>query len=194
MIDALIVVDVQNDFISGSLAVPDGAKVAELIATYIAGIGGDIDAYDYVVATQDWHVDPGDHWSETPDFVDTWPVHCKADTFGALIHEALRFEDFDENFLKGKHTAAYSGFEGIGFDSDLLLAEWLRDRGVVSVDVCGIATDYCVKATALDAVKHGFHTTLLTPLCAAVSPEGGADAIDEMVFAGVVVDDWAWDR
>lgn len=183
---ALIVVDVQNDFVSGSLAVEDGRRVAEQIAHYIQRAD-----YDVVIATMDWHVDPGDHWSKEPDFVNSWPLHCQAYSWGAEWHPALEASMFDEVFLKGAYSAAYSGFEGFAAGEDGPIPEpllgYLVENGVTDVDVCGIATDYCIKATVLDARRHGFNTMILLPLCAAVTPEGGAKAVAEMVAAGAVV-------
>lgn len=185
---ALIIVDVQNDFVSGSLAVSGGDRVAHAIAKYIQdGQGGWEN--DYIITTQDWHDDPGSHWSDTPNFVDTWPVHCKAGAWGAELHDALDDIDVHKRFYKGWDSAAYSGFEGdtaVAYGR-LGLGEWLRERGVDSVDICGIATDYCVKATVLDAVKLGFNATVLRDLTAAVSPEGEEAAINEMIIAGAVV-------
>lgn len=182
---ALIIVDVQNDFISGSLAVPDGERVAHGIVDYLKGGSGGWE-HDYIVTTQDWHDDPGDHFSETPDYIDTWPVHCKAGTWGGMLHDAILSIQADAHFLKGLYSAAYSGFEGTG-PFGVTLYQWLGVKGVDMVDICGIATDYCVKATALDAVKSGFHTTLLTDLIAAVSPDTGEAAIREMASKGVTI-------
>lgn len=128
--------------------------------------------YDLVVATRDHHIDPGSHFSTQPDYVDSWPVHCVAGTPGAELHPDLTFTAWDGVFLKGQHTAAYSGFEGAEADSGVPLAAFLRDRGVTAVDVCGIATDHCVDATARDAVREGFDVTVLEGLTAAVQPEG----------------------
>ena len=184
MTDALIVVDVQNDFITGSLAVEGGNEVARAISSFI---DDEAHPYDFTVATQDWHIRPGEHFSDTPDYIDSWPPHCVAWSYGAMIHGALRIDQFDENFLKGRYFAAYSGFEGSGLDSGDMLATWLIDKGVRAVDVVGIATDYCVKATALDAVKMGFKTRVLADLCAPVTAEGGAAALEEMAAAGVEI-------
>lgn len=190
MARALIVVDVQNDFCEGgSLPVSGGAAVA-------AAIGGllhkwshralDAPPYDVVVATKDHHRDPGAHWSPEPDFVDSWPVHCRVGTDGEAFHPNLDPQPFDAIFLKGDHAAAYSGFEGATTDG-AGLAEWLRGHGVTEVHVCGIATDYCVRATALDAVREGFATTLLADLCAGVAPDTTEAALVEMGAAGVAV-------
>ncbi len=181
MKQALIVVDVQNDFCEGgSLAVTGGAKVA----TDVAKLLRQQTSYDVVVATKDHHIDPGDHWSKEPDFVDTWPVHCKVGTDGEAFHPNLDPQPFDAVFLKGEHEAAYSGFEG-STSEGTALADWLREKGVEHVDVCGIATDYCVRATVLDAVSNGFGVRLLTDLCAGVAPDSSEKALSEMREAGV---------
>jgi nicotinamidase/pyrazinamidase len=181
MARALIVVDVQNDFCEGgSMGVTGGARVAADIGSLLAA---EDTGYDHVVATRDHHVDPGDHWSDDPDFRDSWPVHCEVGTEGEAFHPALQPRRFDAVFLKGEHAAAYSGFEGAADGHGL--ADWLREHGVTEVDVCGIATDYCVRATALDAVREGFTTRVLLDLCAAVTAETGESAVREMVAAGV---------
>ena len=181
MARALIVVDVQNDFCEGgSLAVAGGADVAQRIAELIGADHG----YDQVVATRDHHVDPGDHFADQPDFVDSWPAHCVAHTEGAQHHPSLDRAAFAAIFDKGEYAAAYSGFEGTSADGEPL-ADWLRHRGVDRVDVCGIATDYCVKATALDAARNGFGTTVLLDLTAAVDPANTDAVIGELTEAGV---------
>jgi nicotinamidase/pyrazinamidase len=139
-----------------------------------------------VVATKDHHVDPGGHWAADPDYVDSWPVHCKVGTDGEAFHPNLDPQPFDAVFLKGEHQAAYSGFEGRTSDG-VDLTTWLRSHEVDSVDVCGIATDHCVRATALDAQSNGFATRVLTDLCAGVAPETTEAAITEMSDAGVTV-------
>jgi nicotinamidase/pyrazinamidase len=185
---ALIVVDVQNDFCEGgSLPVQGGADVAHSIGVMLHHWSlqdPKAPPYDVAVATRDHHIDPGDHFSDDPDFVRSWPAHCVVGTDGEAFHPNLDPQPFDAVFLKGEHQAAYSGFEGKEPDgSDL--ATWLRGREVTHVDVCGIATDYCVRATALDAVRNGFDTTLLTSMCAGVAPATSAEAVDEMRAAGV---------
>jgi nicotinamidase/pyrazinamidase len=185
---ALIVVDVQNDFCEGgSLPVDGGARVAADINALLrswAAQGPDAPAYDHVVATKDHHVDPGDHWSSDPDFATSWPVHCRVGTDGEAFHPNLDPLPFHAIFLKGEHAAAYSGFEGRTVDGTGL-TDWLRSHEVTAVDVCGIATDYCVRATALDALADGFETRLLPGLCAGVDPETAAAAVTEMESAGV---------
>ena len=180
---ALIVVDVQNDFCEGgSLAVTGGADVAQRVAELITDGHG----YDHVVATRDHHIDPGDHFSEHPDYVNAWPVHCVAGTAGAELHPNLAGIQFDAVFDKGEYAAAYSGFEG-KCDGEPL-ANWLHHRDVAEVDVCGIATDYCVRATAMDAARGGFTTTLLLDLTAAVAPANVEDVVLELAGVGVAID------
>jgi nicotinamidase/pyrazinamidase len=179
---ALLVVDVQNDFCEGgSLAVGGGAAVAAAISAHLRAGG-----YDHVVATRDHHVDPGEHFSDAPDYVDTWPAHCRARTPGASFHPDLDVAAIEAVFDKGDYAAAYSGFEGAE-PGGTALREWLTTRGVTAVDVAGIATDHCVRATALDASRAGFTTTVLLDLCAGVAPETTERAIAEMRAAGVVV-------
>ena len=179
MTRALIVVDVQNDFCEGgSLAVAGGAAVAAAITGHMAGGG-----YDHVVATRDHHIDPGAHFSESPDFVDSWPRHCVVGTDGVELHPALDRAPIEAVFDKGEHAAAYSGFEGAA--DGVALAEWLRQHDVDAVDVVGIATDHCVRATALDAVGEGFATRVLLPLTAGVSEATTEAALDQLRTAGV---------
>jgi len=185
---ALIVVDVQNDFCEGgSLPVTGGAQVAHDIGVLLhhwTRQDPEAPDYDVVVATKDHHVDPGAHWAREPDFVDSWPVHCRVGSDGEAFHPNLDPQPFDAIFLKGDHAAAYSGFEG-SEAGGAALADWLRRHEVTDVDVCGLATDYCVRATALDAVTEGFGVRLLTDLCAGVAPETTSKALDQMQTAGV---------
>jgi nicotinamidase/pyrazinamidase len=181
---ALIVVDVQNDFCEGgSLAVTGGAAVAAAIS---ARLRADGDRGDHVVATRDHHVDPGAHFSEHPDFVHTWPPHCRTGTPGASFHPELDVAPIEAVFDKGRFTAAYSGFEG-RTPAGAALRDWLAERGVTEVDVVGIATDHCVRATALDAAGAGFATTVLLDLCAGVAPDSTDRALTELRAAGVTV-------
>ncbi|RBY86885.1 isochorismatase family protein [Blastococcus sp. TF02A-26] len=179
MTRALLVIDVQNDFCEGgSLAVAGGAAVATAISEH-ARSGG----YDHVVATRDHHVDPGGHFSNSPDFVDSWPAHCVVGTGGVELHPQLDREPIEAVFDKGEYAAAYSGFEARSEGTPL--AEWLRARGVDAVDVVGIATDHCVRATALDAVAEGFSTRVLLPLTAGVAEATVDAALDQLRTAGV---------
>jgi nicotinamidase/pyrazinamidase len=181
---ALVIVDVQNDFCEGgSLAVPGGAAVARAISARLAGPGH---GYEHVVATRDYHVDPGRHFAAEPDFATTWPPHCRAGTPGADLHPDLDTSHVDEVFRKGAHAAAYSGFEGSSDDGQPL-ADWLRERGVTAVDVAGIATDYCVRATAADAAGAGFATRLLLDLTAGVAPATTAAAVSDLRDLGVEI-------
>jgi nicotinamidase/pyrazinamidase len=188
MTRALIVVDVQNDFCEGgSLPVAGGAEVASDIGSLLHHWTRKdplAPAYDHVVATKDHHIDPGHHWSQDPDFVDTWPVHCQVGTDGEAFHPNLDPQPFDAIFLKGEHEAAYSGFEARTTSGEAL-ADWLRRHGVDRVDICGIATDHCVRATALDAQSNGFETRVLTELCTGVAPATTEAALTEMRAAGV---------
>ncbi|MFT3714774.1 MAG: isochorismatase family protein [Gordonia sp. (in: high G+C Gram-positive bacteria)] len=178
---ALIVVDVQNDFCEGgSLGVQGGAAVA-------GAITGLMKDYAVVVGTRDYHIDPGDHFSDHPDYVDSWPPHCVVHTDGVAFHPALNADGLQAVFSKGEYSAAYSGFEGHTADGTTL-EDWLKAHGVTAVDVVGIATDYCVKATALDAVKDGFATRILLNYTAAISPDTWAKARAQLVEAGVELD------
>jgi nicotinamidase/pyrazinamidase len=182
---ALVIVDVQNDFCEGgSLAVAGGAAVARAISDYLAGPDGA--RYDHVVASQDFHVDPGGHFSAEPDYFSSWPVHCVAETAGAQFHRNLDTSRIEEIFRKGRHAAAYSGFEGTDQDGDSL-DSWLRQHGVADVDVVGIATDYCVYATAADAAKAGFTTTVLLNMTAGVDKHTTTAAIEKLRDAGVTL-------
>ena len=185
---ALVVVDVQNDFCpGGALGTDRGDDVAQKIADFIADGNGRGEKYSHVVATQDWHIDPGAHFSETPDFVDSWPVHCVADSEGAALREPIADVAFDEFFRKGEYEAAYSGFEGASISEHALLADWLSARGVEHLDVVGIATDYCVRATVLDALKEGFGVRVLSSMCSPVDEDRGSRALDEMREAGAEI-------
>lgn len=175
-----MIVDVQNDFCEGgSLAVDGGAAVVAKINALLAGDHW----YAHVVATKDYHVDPGGHFSDHPDFLNSWPRHCVAGSNGAEFHPDLDTEQIEEVFRKGAYAAAYSGFEGTAHGVGL--ADWLRDRGVDQVDVVGIATDYCVRATAEDARREGFGTRVLVDLTAGVAERTTAAALDGMRSAGV---------
>lgn len=186
MTRALVLVDLQNDFTEGgSLAVEGGAEVARRAAEFVLA---ERDGYAAVVATADWHEDPGEHWATdgaAPDFASSWPVHCAAGTPGADFHPGLApaLPHVDAVFRKGRHEAAYSGFEG-ATDDGVALADWLRARGVTELDVCGIATDHCVRATVLDGLREGFEVTLLENLVAGVAPETTERALAEMTSAG----------
>jgi nicotinamidase/pyrazinamidase len=190
MTRALIVADPQRDFCEGgSLGVKGGASVVSRIDSLLKGDHG----YTYLIATRDHHIDPGGHFAAEPDFVDSWPPHCVVGSPGAEFHDNLTFRDFAAVFYKGHYAPAYSAFEGVTADGERLSA-WLRQRKVDHVDVCGIATDYCVRATALDAVREGFETTVLLELTAAVSPDRIPEISAELTKAGVAIEESAGGR
>lgn len=196
---ALIVVDVQNDFCEGgSLAVAGGADVAAAI-TELIGQGESPRSsetegreaptgYRHVVATRDHHVDPGEHFADEPDYVRSWPAHCVAGTEGAGFHPnfapAVASGAIDAVFDKGAYSSGYSGFEGTD-ENGVSLADWLKEHEIEEVDVVGIATDHCVRATALDAVKEGFRTRVLLDFTAGVSQDTVERALEELRQAGV---------
>ena len=176
---AVLVVDVQNDFCEGgSLAVAGGTEVARNVTARLAEGG-----FEHVVATRDHHIDPGEHFSVDPDFVATWPPHCVVGTPGVALHPNLDTSRIEAVFDKGEYGAAYSGFEAR--NDDALLAEWLRDRGVDTVEIVGIATDHCVRATALDAIRLGFSTRVRLDLTAGVAAATVGPAVEAMEVAGV---------
>lgn len=176
--DALIIVDVQNDFCEGgALGVRGGNAVAHAISSILTD-------YSTVVATRDHHIDPGPHFSDDPDFVDSWPPHCVVGTDGVAFSPELDATTFTRVFSKGEHSAAYSGFEGADEDGTTL-QQWLHHHRIHRVDVVGIATDHCVRATALDAVRAGFDTRVLLNFTAAVSAGTAEAALTEMRHAGV---------
>lgn len=184
MTRALIIVDVQKDFCEGgSLAVSGGGTVAAEISRTVAAEPG---RWDHVVATQDYHVDPGAHFGDPPDFIDSWPRHCVVGTSGAEFHPELATDRIEAVFRKGQFAAAYSGCEGRTEDGEGLV-DWLRRHEVEEVDVVGIATDHCVRATALDVAGQGFATTVLLDLTAGVLPETTAVAVDQLSRAGVTL-------
>lgn len=179
---AAVVVDVQNDFAEGgSLAVAGGAEVAAAISARLAEGG-----YDTVVATRDHHIDPGAHFSATPDFVTSWPAHCVVGSGGEELHPGLDRSRLQAVFDKGEHAAAYSGFEGHG-PGGAGLADWLRAAGVDAVEVMGIATDHCVVATALDAAAEGFAVTVRLDLTAGVAAATTLEAVERMRQAGITL-------
>ncbi|MEV4252200.1 isochorismatase family protein [Spirillospora sp. NPDC049652] len=203
---ALIVVDVQKDFCEGgSVPVKGGADRAAAIAELVrrthkhAGkqpgkqVGKHVGKhagkqYAFVVATRDHHIDPGSHFSSTPDFRDSFPVHCVAGGQGGEFHPdfapAVDSGHIDEVFFKGAHSASKSGFEGFASDGTPL-SDWLKARQVTALDVVGIATDHCVKATALDGVRAGFAVRVLLDYTAGVAADTTRTAIDELRQAGV---------
>ncbi len=183
---ALIVVDPQPDFFEGgALPVAGATDTAQRIADFMRNHGDD---FSLRIVTQDWHVDPGDHWSDEPDFETSWPVHCAAQSNGAAIHPTLADQKWDVVIRKGQHEGAYSGFDG-STDDGTTLVDALTAAGINSVAVVGFATDHCVKATALDARDHGFDVDVILDLCAGVDPGTTKDAIEAMGVAGVSMRD-----
>lgn len=182
---ALVIVDVQNDFCEGgSLAVAGGAAVARALTDYLAGPDGA--RYEHLVATQDFHIDPGPHFAADPDYVASWPAHCVAGTEGSRFHPDLDISRVEEIFRKGQYSAAYSGFEGASEGGESLL-DWLTEREVTDITVAGIATDYCVRATAADSANAGFATTVLLDLTAGVAAPTTVAAIEAMRSAGITL-------
>ncbi|WP_022873189.1 isochorismatase family protein [Nesterenkonia alba] len=208
MAEALIVVDVQHDFCEGgTLAVPGGASLAAELSEFLEDTHAE---YDVVVATQDWHIDPGSHFSENPDFQRSWPVHCVAGTPGAELHEDLDTDHIQARFLKGLYDDGYSGFEGrlgeperVGIlegekgvrvepadvvpDSAPDLDTWLREQGIDEVTIVGIATDHCVRATALDAAENDYTVRVITDLTVGVDEERIAETYAEFREAGITL-------
>ena len=182
---ALLVVDVQPTFCEGgALPVEGGNAVAARVADLLGGEHG----YDLVVTTQDWHIDPGDHFSDEPDFVDTWPPHGVAGTAEAELHPALDpvADRIDARVRKGMHAAAYSGFEGTD-DDGRSLNEVLAAAGTADVHVVGLAFDHCVRATAIDAAANGYATAVLEDLSASVAPETETTARQQLAESGIAV-------
>jgi nicotinamidase/pyrazinamidase len=180
---ALIIVDVQNDFCEGgSMGVNGGAEVAAAIS---AMLRDEPQRWDHVVATKDYHIDPGDHFSDEPDFVDSWPPHCVVGTPGAEFHPELDTHRIEAVFTKGEYDAAYSGFEGSS--ASISLAAWLRMHDVDTVEIVGIASDHCVRATALDAAEEGFHTRVLLDHTAGVARETTDRALGHLRDKGVTL-------
>ncbi|GAA2030200.1 isochorismatase family protein [Yaniella flava] len=211
---ALIIVDIQQDFCEGgTLAVEGGAQTAALVTEYINQCGH---KFDVIATTRDWHIDPGPHFSQTPDFENTWPVHCVAGTQGAELHEDLDTESVVAEFLKGQYNDGYSGFDAVLGEPDMIrsqdgmagpygataaaaaasddnaitLDDWLREHDVEQITIVGLATDHCVRATAVDACDAGYEVKVVTNLTAGVS-EATIDAgLDEMEDVGVMLSDW----
>ncbi|CAD5992600.1 isochorismatase family protein [Agreia sp. COWG] len=183
---ALFIIDVQNDFTEGgALGVAGGAAVARGISALLAEHKA---AYDVVFASRDWHDadnDNGGHFATSgePDFVDTWPEHCVAGTPGAAYHDDLVTRAVDFHVRKGQGRPAYSIFEGSTAEGGTVF-ELLDSHGVTSIDIAGIATDYCVRASALDALEHGREVRIITDLVAGVAPDTSRAALAELTRAG----------
>lgn len=188
---ALLIVDVQNDFTEGgALAVDGGDAVAAEVTAFLAARAGD---YAVIIASRDWHDAEGDnggHFSDAPDFVDSWPVHCVAGTAGAEYDPLLTTDAVTHHVRKGQGRPAYSMFEGVA-DDGTTAGEILAAHGVMDADVVGIATDHCVRASALDAIAHGVHVRILTDLIAGVGAESSEAALAELAHAGAVLGEGA---
>ncbi|MEX0160880.1 MULTISPECIES: isochorismatase family protein [unclassified Microbacterium] len=184
---ALLIVDVQNDFTEGgALAVDGGDAVASAVSAFLAAHATE---YDVIIASRDWHDAEGDnggHFGEAPDYVDTWPVHCVAGTPGADYDPLLVTDAVTHHVHKGQGRPAYSMFEGATETGDTV-GSILTAAGVLEADVVGIATDHCVRASALDAVAHGVRVRILTDLIAGVAPGPSAAALAELAHAGAVL-------
>jgi nicotinamidase/pyrazinamidase len=185
MRNALLAVDLQADFVAGgSLPVPNGMPVCAMIARHIRHFKTE---YQFVVASRDYHENPGDHFSATPDFVNTWPPHCVIGTPGVAfvppIQNLVREKLIHTVVNKGRNGAAYSAFEGLDARGHDLL-NVLKEARIDHIDVCGLATDYCVRATALDARRNAFQVRVLVNLCASVNEATGLQALEEMKAAG----------
>jgi nicotinamidase/pyrazinamidase len=187
MTRALFIVDVQNDFTEhGALGVTGGDGVAERITSFLADHAAD---YRLVVASRDWHDgdnDNGGHFSTTPDFIDTWPVHCVGGTFGAAYDEGFDTSAVTHHLKKGQGKPAYSLFEGVS-DDGATATRLLDEHGIRDIDVVGLATDYCVRASALDALAAGRSVRVFTDLVAGVHPASSAAALEEIAAAGAEV-------
>jgi nicotinamidase/pyrazinamidase len=186
---ALFIIDVQNDFTEGgSLGVDGGAALAANVTDYLRAHLTD---YDVIFASRDWHNATGDnggHFATTspPDYVVTWPPHCVEGTFGAEYHPALDTSLIDIHIRKGQGVPAYSIFEGTADDGETVLQK-LNELDVTDVDIVGIATDYCVRASALDALGAHRRVRVLTDLTAGVAAASSAAALDELTDAGATV-------
>ncbi|WP_435746604.1 isochorismatase family protein [Microbacterium sp. PMB16] len=185
---ALLVVDVQNDFTEGgALAVAGGDAVASAVSAFLAAHASD---YAVIIASRDWHDAEGDnggHFAETPDFFDTWPPHCVAGTDGAQYDPLFETDAVTHHVRKGQGKPAYSMFEGTTETGDTVGAI-LTAAGVLSADVVGIATDHCVRASALDAIAHGVQVRILTDLVAGVGAESSDAALAELAHAGAALE------
>ncbi|WP_367179063.1 isochorismatase family protein [uncultured Corynebacterium sp.] len=193
-VTAFVVVDAQNDFSQGgSLAVAGAIEAYKATHRHLAGRAG---KYSVLVTTRDNHIDPGDHWSDEPDFVDSWPRHCAAGEPGSDYHpEMKRALDYFAavnpqvpriDVTKGEYEAAYSGFEG-KTEAGVTLADALRAADVERLEVVGVATDHCVRATVLDGLKEGFDVAVFTNQIAAVDDARGKASLDEMAAAGAEI-------
>ena len=189
MTRALFIIDIQNDFTEGgALAVAGGDAVAAGVTALLERLP---DAYDAIFASRDWHdpdSDNGGHFalSGEPDYTQNWPMHCVAGTPGADYHPALRLPQHVINIRKGQGEAGYSIFDGVSEGGEKT-GELLITNGVTDVDIVGLATDHCVRASGLHALEHGQHVRVLTDLIAGVSQESSDAALAELAHAGATL-------
>jgi nicotinamidase/pyrazinamidase len=185
MRNALLIVDLQNDFVEGgSLPVPGGMQVAAHVARHVRHFRSE---YAFVVASRDIHEDPPDHFADQPDYITTWPKHGLVGTPGGAlvtpIYNLVREKLIQVVVDKGRHAAATSAFEALDARGHPLL-DVLREQRVDHIDICGLITEYCIRASALDARKHEFQARVLVNLCGAANPQAGQLAFEEMKAAG----------
>lgn len=184
MSHALLIVDIQNDFTEGgALGVDGGDAVARGVTAFLASNAGQ---YSHIFASRDWHSASGDnggHFSSSPDFIDTWPVHCVAETEGAAYHPALNVSAVSHHIRKGHGEPAYSAFEGV-LEDGVTLEAILRANNVAALDIVGIATDHCVRASAQDALRLGLQVRIFTDLIAGVNADASVDALRELSELG----------
>lgn len=189
---ALLIVDLQVDFISGSLAVEGGSDVALSITTWVTQHHLE---YETIVATRDWHIEPQEHFAsylqELPNYTTTWPDHCKAGTPGSEFHPGFVLPAEAYVFSKGQFAAAYSGFQGTFYDpwseKEITLDEFLKQNNIDELDICGIATSHCVKATVLDGIDLEYKVNILTNLCVGIDQEQANAALVDMQNLGAII-------
>lgn len=181
---ALLVVDMQNCFVDdGELGITGGRQLALDIKDYIESHGTQ---YQLIISSQDWHIDPRDHFSEEPDYIDIWPEHGKAHTYSAELVKELNDIKFDCAIKKGQYSPGYSAFEGHTDDSQSL-ETYLKEQEIDAIDICGLALSHCVKQSALDAHALGFKTRLLAPLSLAVHQEDTSSILHELKQSGIEI-------
>lgn len=185
LVRALLIVDVQNDFCDGGvLAVPGGAEVAARITQFIREQMG---TYELILASQDCHIDPRGHFSSNPDYFSSWPKHAIKGSYGAKFHAALDENLVDHVIIKGEYQGAFSAFEGTTSSGESLL-DLLERREIEVVDICGVATDFCVMQSALDSLNNGFPTTVFLDLISGISEQGSIEALEVLQSRGANLD------
>lgn len=187
MTHAIVIVDVQKDFVEGgSLAVAGGQRLADNLSNLALPLFREHQPNTLIVFTKDWHIDPGTHFSDTPDYMDSWPRHCVADTDGAEFAADFSLVNPEHIFKKGQYSASYSGADGVNIDGESLI-DYLNENDVESVDVVGIAYDYCVSATAMDLAEEGFQTRVIKFFTASVHPENDSRTTETLRSRNVEV-------